>query len=154
MKKANFNIAVLGPLRPVHVMLMGLSLLIMLQAMPASAGVVNINKADSNTLERHLVGVGQKEANLIVLYRRLYGPITGIADLMQIPGITLNIIAENSHNIGFRHGMVTGASYDGRVSSASTAFKSPSLKKQKEDGYQPFQERRYRWVRQVNVTKK
>jgi len=155
MRKNNVNTAILegvSSTRMVPLMVvMGLSLFMLLYMMPAKADVVNINKADSKTLQHYLAGVGQKKANLIVLYRRLHGPIASVADLMRIPGITRDIILENLNNIGFRHGMVGGMGYGNTAGVSPRVSKSKSNNKQVKRSDRQYQARRYNWVRQVNA---
>ena len=48
--------------------------------------VVNINRADKNTLMT-LPGIGESKADAIIRYREEHGNFTAIEDIMNIPGI-------------------------------------------------------------------
>ncbi len=48
---------------------------------------VNINTADADELDKHLMGIGQAKAKLIVDYRNDHGDFKNIKDLENIKGI-------------------------------------------------------------------
>ena len=51
-----------------------------------SAGLVNINQADRNTL-MNLPGVGESKADAILVYREQYGDFQSVEEIMRVPGI-------------------------------------------------------------------
>jgi competence protein ComEA len=65
----------------------------------ASAGSVDINKADAETLAAALSGVGQAKADAIVAYRERNGAFRQATDLMAVKGIGQRIIDINQRVI-------------------------------------------------------
>ncbi len=64
----------------------------------ASAGPVNVNTADAETISAELNGIGLARANAIVAYRTEHGPFRSIDELLNVKGIgerTLELNAEN-----------------------------------------------------------
>ncbi|MEO6103870.1 MAG: ComEA family DNA-binding protein, partial [Pseudoxanthomonas sp.] len=60
-----------------------------------SAGPVNINSADADTLSRELKGVGMKRAQAIVDYRTKHGPFKSADELALVKGIGPAALAKN-----------------------------------------------------------
>ena len=76
-----------------------LAALAVLQAIPATAGPVNINSADAATLARELKGIGLKRAQAIVDYRARYGPFKSADELALVKGIGPKAIEANRADI-------------------------------------------------------
>jgi len=70
------------------------------------AGLVNINKANSEALAHHLTGVGQKKAEAIVKYRSEHGAFTDAEDLVNVKGIGEGILNKNIKDISLTSGAV------------------------------------------------
>lgn len=73
--------------------------LMLLMAMPVSAGPVDINTADAATLASAIKGVGEKKAATIIEYRKLHGPFASVDDLANIKGIGSGTIERNRDNL-------------------------------------------------------
>lgn len=65
----------------------------------AWAGLVNINKADAETLAIELKGIGIKKAQAIVAYRSKNGVFKAVNDLANVKGISDKTIEKNRKNI-------------------------------------------------------
>lgn len=65
---------------------------------PISA-LININKADGETLVAELKGIGIKRAKAILAYRNEHGPFKSIDDLIKIKGISKRIVDQNRNKI-------------------------------------------------------
>ncbi|MGD2081456.1 MAG: helix-hairpin-helix domain-containing protein [Chromatiales bacterium] len=76
-----------------------LALLLWATAGLASAGPVNVNTADAETLARELDGVGAARAQAIVAYREAHGPFGSAEDLVKVRGIGEATLANNRENI-------------------------------------------------------
>ncbi len=65
------------------------TLIFMLLALPviASAEVVNINKADAQTLASELKGIGASKAEAIIKFRQEHGSFTSLDQLTLVPGV-------------------------------------------------------------------
>ncbi|PID47088.1 MAG: hypothetical protein CSB47_01155 [Proteobacteria bacterium] len=70
------------------------------------AGLVNINKADGETLAHHLKGVGEKKAEAIVLYRNTHGVFTDVKDLVNVKGIGEGLLKKNLEDLSLTQGAV------------------------------------------------
>lgn len=70
-----------------HNYLLGFLLGIMLLPMVASAGPVNVNTADAETISEELKGIGMTKAQAIVAYREANGPFKSADDLVLVKGI-------------------------------------------------------------------
>ncbi|MCG5501990.1 ComEA family DNA-binding protein [Ectothiorhodospira lacustris] len=64
-----------------------------------SAGPVNVNEADAQSLSRTLTGVGLTRAEAIVAHREQHGPFTSVHQLMQVPGIGPRTVEQNLDRI-------------------------------------------------------
>ena len=69
------------------------------------AGKVDINQADSQTLQENLTGIGPAKAKAIVDYRRKHGKFKSLDDLMQVPGIGEATIQKNRKNLSLKGGL-------------------------------------------------
>jgi competence protein ComEA len=67
----------------------------------ASAGPVDINRADAATIAKELEGIGPSRAKAIVEYREKNGPYKSADDLSKIKGIGAKAIEKNRPNIRF-----------------------------------------------------
>lgn len=65
---------------------------------------VNINKADSKTLQHYLVGIGEKRATDIIKYRKKNGKFKSIDDLKEVTGLGEGIFAGIKKNISLTSG--------------------------------------------------
>ena len=74
-----------------------LSLLLAGNALAAEK--VNINTADTATIDRVLVNVGPAKADAIVAYRKANGPFRSAEQLAQVKGIGLKTIEKNRERI-------------------------------------------------------
>lgn len=72
-----------------------------LAALPAlvSAGTVNINRADAETLAAELEGIGLARAKAIVEYRDENGPFVTPDELMLVKGVGARTVELNRANI-------------------------------------------------------
>lgn len=53
----------------------------------APGAIVNINRADPETISRYLKGIGPVKAEAIVAYREKYGPFKSVEELADVKGI-------------------------------------------------------------------
>lgn len=60
-----------------------------------TVGVVNLNTADAETLQRDLSGIGQVKAKAIVEYREANGPFTSVDELLEVKGIGAATLEKN-----------------------------------------------------------
>jgi competence protein ComEA len=65
----------------------------------ASAGPVNVNTADAETIAAELQGVGLSRAKAIVEYRTANGPFKSADDLIGVKGIGERTLEMNRSNI-------------------------------------------------------
>lgn len=65
----------------------------------ASAGPVNVNSADAETISEELKGIGMAKAQAIVAYREANGPFKSADDLVLVKGIGERTLAANRANI-------------------------------------------------------
>ncbi|CAM3197118.1 competence protein ComEA [Pseudomonas floridensis] len=60
-----------------------------------SAGRINLNKADAETLQKELAGIGKNKAEAIVAYRESTGEFTSVDELIEVKGIGKSILEKN-----------------------------------------------------------
>lgn len=72
----------------------------------ASAATIDINKADSKTLQQ-LEGIGPKKAQAIINFRRKNGAFKSLSDLQKVPGIGEKTILKNKRKLSLRGGLST-----------------------------------------------
>lgn len=77
----------------------GLLLSLLLAGSALAQEKVNINTADSATLERVLLNVGPAKADAIVAYRKANGTFRSADQLAQVPGIGLKTVERNKDRI-------------------------------------------------------
>lgn len=76
-----------------------LTLLLTLPVIGFSAGSININTADKETLMSVIKGVGDKKAEAIIAYREENGPFKSVDGLTNIKGIDMGIIEKNREKL-------------------------------------------------------
>ena len=65
----------------------------------ASAGQVNVNTADAETISAELNGIGIAKARAIVEYRDKHGPFRTVDDLSLVKGIGERTVERNRADI-------------------------------------------------------
>ncbi len=85
-----------------HYLILGLSLLFATPSLYAE--VVNINKADSETLQSHLQGIGPVKSQAIVDYRKKHGPYKSLDDLLKVEGIGSKLLEKNKNSLSLNRG--------------------------------------------------
>ena len=63
------------------------------------AGVVNINKADAETLAKNLKGIGLSKAKAIVKYRKENGKFKSADELTNVKGVGKKTVEKNRDDI-------------------------------------------------------
>lgn len=53
----------------------------------STAGKINLNTADAETLQRELLGIGEVKAQAIVAYRDEHGDFASVDELLEVKGI-------------------------------------------------------------------
>ena len=76
-----------------------LALCVLLLPTLATAGPVNVNSADAETIAAELQGVGLNKARAIVEYRQKHGPFRSPDDLSLVKGIGERTVELNRENI-------------------------------------------------------
>ncbi|MBA1230604.1 helix-hairpin-helix domain-containing protein [Pseudomonas viridiflava] len=56
---------------------------------------INLNKADAETLQKELAGIGKNKADAIVAYRENNGAFTSVDELIEVKGIGKSILEKN-----------------------------------------------------------
>ena len=56
---------------------------------------INLNKADAQTLQKELAGIGKNKADAIVAYRESNGEFTSVDELIEVKGIGKSILEKN-----------------------------------------------------------
>ncbi|MEN8129561.1 MAG: helix-hairpin-helix domain-containing protein [Pseudomonadota bacterium] len=80
--------------------------LFLLFAAPALlAEVVNINKADAETLQQHLQGIGPVKSKAIVDYRKKHGAFKNLDELLKVEGMGPGILKKNKKNLSLTKGV-------------------------------------------------
>ncbi|MBP5950329.1 ComEA family DNA-binding protein [Pseudomonas iridis] len=64
-------------------------------AASSKSAKINLNDADSATLQRELSGVGEAKAKAIVAYRETNGPFASVDELLEVKGIGKAILDRN-----------------------------------------------------------
>lgn len=65
----------------------------------ATAGPVNVNTADAETISAELKGIGLAKARAIVEYREKHGPFKTVEDLKLVSGIGERTLEQNRADI-------------------------------------------------------
>ncbi|PKA72169.1 competence protein ComEA [Pseudomonas baetica] len=69
--------------------------IVMDAAASSQTAKINLNEADSATLQKELSGVGEAKAKAIVAYRETNGPFASIDELLEVKGIGKAILDRN-----------------------------------------------------------
>ena len=69
------------------------------------AEVVNLNKADAETLQKHLQGIGPVKSQAIVDYRKKHGSYKNLDDLLKVEGIGPKLLEKNQKNLSLNRGV-------------------------------------------------
>ena len=69
------------------------------QAQVVRAAQIDLNSADSATLQRELVGVGQVRAEAIVAYREEHGKFASVDELLEVKGIGASTLERNRERL-------------------------------------------------------
>lgn len=75
------------------------AILFVLAASPATAGPVNVNTADAETLSAELTGIGMARARAIIEYREQNGPFRSPEDLLNVRGFGERTLEMNRDDI-------------------------------------------------------
>jgi competence protein ComEA len=73
--------------------------ILLMAPLTASAGQVDINNADAETISAELKGVGLSKAKAIVEYRKKHGPFRSADDLSLVKGIGERTVELNRSDI-------------------------------------------------------
>ncbi|PMQ14338.1 ComE operon protein 1 [Pseudomonas sp. AD21] len=60
---------------------------------------VDLNQADSATLQKELAGIGEAKAKAIVAYRDANGPFASVDELLEVKGIGKAILDRNREKL-------------------------------------------------------
>ena len=107
-----------------------ISLFLFLASSPLIAAKVDINKADAQTIEENLVGIGEVKARAIVNYRNKHGNFKSLDDLMQVPGLGEATIEKNRKNLSLKEGLSNSKKTE-TSNKKSTASKTTTAKNTK-----------------------
>ena len=95
--------------------------------------VVNLNKADANTLRYYLKGIGEVKADAIIQFRKDNGKFSSIDDLLKVPGIGAATFKGLKKNVSTSRGEstapklpVSGTASKAKKTSSSTSSKKTS----------------------------
>lgn len=75
------------------------TILFVLAASTATAGPVNVNTADAETLSAELTGIGMARARAIIEYREQNGPFRSPEDLLNVRGFGERTLEMNRDDI-------------------------------------------------------
>lgn len=92
--------------------------------------VVNLNKADANTLRYYLKGIGEVKANAIIQYRKDNGKFSSIDDLLKVSGIGEATFKGLKKNVSTSRGETTAPKQlptSGKAAKSKSATKKSSL---------------------------
>jgi competence protein ComEA len=84
--------------------------------------VVNLNKADANTLRYYLKGIGEVKADAIIQFRKNNGKFSSVNDLLKVPGIGEATFKGLKKNVSTSKGETTAP----KLPVSGTASKSKS----------------------------
>ena len=68
-------------------------------AVMAQSTQVNLNKADAETLQRELAGIGSAKAQAIVAHREANGSFTSVDELLEVKGIGKSLLDKNRERL-------------------------------------------------------
>jgi competence protein ComEA len=69
--------------------------IVMDAAVSSQSAKIDLNEADSATLQKELSGVGEAKAKAIVTYRETNGPFSSVDELLEVKGIGKAILDRN-----------------------------------------------------------
>ena len=104
-----------------------LALMLALQFPAYAAEMVDINRADAETMIANWKGIGEKKARAIINYRKKNGPFKSIDDLLNVKGIGEGLIKKNK-----RYMSVKGGSRSTASTTTKKSTKKPSSTKKKD----------------------
>lgn len=82
-----------------------LGLFLLFAAPTLLAEVVNINKADAETLQQNLQGIGSVKSKAIVDYRKKHGTYKNLDELLKVEGIGPKTLEKNKKNLSLTKGV-------------------------------------------------
>ncbi len=85
---------------------------------------VNVNTADSATIDRVLVNIGPAKANAIVAYRKANGAFRNGDDLAKVKGVGAKTVEKNRDRLDFG-----GSAAPARKATASASTAKPAAKR-------------------------
>ena len=107
-----------------------LALVLSLQLPAYAAEMVDINRADAETMIANWKGIGEKKARAIISYRKKNGPFKSIDDLLNVKGIGEGLIKKNKRYMSVKGGARSTASTTTKKSTKkSTSGKTKDAKK-------------------------
>ncbi|WP_287815606.1 helix-hairpin-helix domain-containing protein [Pseudomonas sp.] len=68
-------------------------------AMVVQGDKVSLNKADAETLQRELAGIGLAKAQAIVAHREANGPFSSVDELLEVKGIGKSLLDKNREKL-------------------------------------------------------
>ena len=110
-----------------RVLLLGLSILLAIPTVLAE--VVNINKADAETLQQYLQGIGPVKSQAIVDYRNKHGSFKSIDDLRNVEGIGEATLSKNRQNMSVGKGLSKIPASEKTTDKSSVSGKSSTATK-------------------------
>jgi competence protein ComEA len=88
----------------VYLFVFALALAIQTTTPARAAEVVDINRADAETMIANWKGIGEKKARAIISYRKKNGPFKSIDDLLNVKGIGEGLIKKNKRYMSLSGG--------------------------------------------------
>ncbi len=82
-----------------------MALMLTLQLPAYAAEMVDINRADAETMIANWKGIGEKKARAIISYRKKNGPFKSIDDLLNVKGIGEGLIKKNKRYMSVKGGV-------------------------------------------------
>ncbi|WP_339431161.1 MULTISPECIES: ComEA family DNA-binding protein [unclassified Pseudomonas] len=73
--------------------------IVMDAAASSQSAKIDLNEADSATLQKELAGVGEAKAKAIVTYRETNGPFASVDELLEVKGIGKAILDRNREKL-------------------------------------------------------
>ncbi|MBK5378513.1 helix-hairpin-helix domain-containing protein [Pseudomonas sp. TH43] len=73
--------------------------IVMDAAVSSQTAKIDLNEADSATLQKELSGVGEAKAKAIVTYRETNGPFSSVDELLEVKGIGKAILDRNREKL-------------------------------------------------------
>lgn len=107
-----------------------IALMIMVPSVSNAADMVNLNKANLETLQT-LPNIGEKRAKAIISYRKKNGSFKDKKDLLNVPGIGEKILSKISRKVSVSGGGLSlgSSSKDSKKSTKTKSSKTSTSKK-------------------------